>query len=165
MKPKWEERLEEQLIAKFKHKFVFLAIFFSLLLVIAICLVVFFGSDTYIFVIFILGMLTVVFLWGLYPMLRDMKSVKERIFEKSIAKVSRYEERWRRGGGGSKYFLPVLQDELTGEEIILNTQIEAQDAQNMHVAPSAAIGERYLLLYLKHSKTSVHIKYAYDDNE
>ena len=163
MKPKWEERLEEQLIAKFKHKFVFLAMFFSLLLMIAICLVVSFGSDTYIFVIFILGMLTVVFLWGLYPMLRDMKAVKERIFEKSIAKVSRYEERLR--SGGAKYFLPVLQDELTSEEIILNTQIKAQDAQNMHVAPSAAIGERYLLLYLKHSKTSVHIKYAYDDNE
>lgn len=163
MKSKWEERLEEQLIAKFKHKFVFLAMFFSLLLMIAICLVVFFGSDTYIFVIFIFGMLTVVFLWGLYPMLRDMKAVKERIFEKSIAKVSRYEERWR--SGGAKYFLPVLQDELTGEEIILNTQIKAQDAQNMHVAPSAAIGERYLLLYLKHSKTSVHNKYAYDDSE
>ncbi len=163
MKSKWEEQLEEQLIAKFKHKLGFLVMFFSVLLVVAIGLVVFLGSDTYVFVIFILGMMTVVFLLGLYPMLRDIKAVKKRIFEKSIAKVSRYEERWRRGG--SKYFLPVLQDELTGEEIILDTQIEAQDAQNMHVAPSAAIGERYLLLYLKHSKTSVHIKYAYDDDE
>ncbi len=164
MNPKWEAELEAQLIHKFKIKFVISAILVAILAVFTAIVLLDsdFRSKALPLAVILPIAMVFAFFRTFWPCLQDLKAVKNRTFEKTRGKIVRFEAESSQRG---EWLYPVIKDDILGEEITLDKRISPEDAYSKKVVPSMSVGERHLLLYLKHSKIVVSRKEprSYDD--
>ncbi len=94
--------------------------------------------------------------------MQDLSPIKKRSFEKGRGKIVRFKTIHTHH---QERAVPVVQDEFSGEEIELAVEIPSEELYNNKKVPSMWVGERYLILYLKHSNVVVYKKEltSYDD--
>ena len=164
MTSKREEALALELIHKFKIQFLWRAILFVIFCAACVFLLLdpSFRAKALPLAVLI-PIITVVFFFRVFlPYLQDLSVIKNRSFEKGRGKIVRFKTIYRQH---RKKAVPVIQDEFSGKEIELAVEIPSEELYNNKKVPSMWVGERYLILYLKHSKAVVYKKEltSYDD--
>ena len=86
----WEEEMENCLVEKFKSELCLKTIFVSIMWIFTV--IIFLGGGRVIGII-ALCVSFWAFFWVLFPMLRDVKAIKKRMFEKVAGKILRYEQK------------------------------------------------------------------------